>query len=147
MHIKLLHPTIDWARVWTNLRGTWASNAIKANWFTMIHDIIPTNERLHTIHITDSALCKQCGEQDTIMHRLTEWGEGARIWDWTRKRIAWILRTDPARIPLDWTVRPQFHIWPPRRHRPVLWILAHMVWSRIRESRTRSGQEYSDSLR
>jgi hypothetical protein len=22
MHIKLLHPTIDWARVWTNLRGT-----------------------------------------------------------------------------------------------------------------------------
>ena len=133
-------------RVWTYLHGTWASGTIKANWYTVIHDIPSTNERLHLIHLTVSALCTACGERDTSMHRLTECGEGARIWDWTGKRIAWILRTDPARIPQEWTLRPQFHIWPLIRHRAVPWILAHMVWFRIRESRTVSAQEYSDFL-
>ena len=35
----------------------------------------------------------------------------------------------------------------PRRHRTVLWVLAHMVWFRISERRTTSAQEYSDFLR
>jgi hypothetical protein len=50
-------------------------------------------------------------------------------------------------IPEEWTLRPQFHIWPPRRHRAVLWIIAHMVWYRIQESRIPSAQEYLDFLR
>jgi len=111
-------------------------------------DQIPTHqERVHTILLPDAALCTTCGERDTRMHRIRESGEGARIWDWTRKRIAWILRTDPARIPKGWTLRPQFHIWSPRRHRAVLWILAHMVWFRISGIQTTSAQEYSDVLR
>lgn len=52
VRITLLYPTTDWPRVWTNLHGTWASNTIKANWYTVIHDILPTNERLHTIRLT-----------------------------------------------------------------------------------------------
>ena len=35
---------------------------------------------------------------------------------------------DPSRIPQDWILRPQFHIWPPQRHRAVLWLLAHILW-------------------
>jgi hypothetical protein len=92
-------------------------------------------------------LCSTCGERDTLMHRITECGEGREIWKWTRKRIAWILRTDPVWIPQERTLRPQFHIWPPRRHRAVLWIIAHMVWYRIQESRTPSAQENFDFLR
>jgi len=52
MRITLLYPTTDWARVWTNLHGTWVSKAIKANWYTVIHDILPNNERSHTIRLT-----------------------------------------------------------------------------------------------
>jgi len=32
--------------------GTWASDAMKANWYTVIHDFIPTNERLHTSRLS-----------------------------------------------------------------------------------------------
>jgi hypothetical protein len=117
--VMLLYPTTDWNRVWSNLHATWAADAIKAKWFKVIHDILPTNERLHTIRLTDSAFCAQCGERDTLMHRKTECGEGREIWEWTRKRIAWIMRLDPAWISEEWTLRPQFHICPPRRYRAM----------------------------
>jgi hypothetical protein len=58
VRITLLYPTTDWDRVWSNLHATWAADAFKANWFRVIHDILPTNERL-----TDSALCSSCGER------------------------------------------------------------------------------------
>jgi hypothetical protein len=54
---------------------------------------------------------------------------------------------DPAWIPHEWTLRPQFHIWPPQRHMAVLWITAHMVWYRVQESRTPSVHGYLDFLR
>jgi hypothetical protein len=99
MRIQLLHPTTHWDRVWENLMELGRRTP---------YEIVPTNERLYTTRLTDSTLCKHCLELYTIMHSLTECGEWERIWDWTRKRIAWILRTDPARIPRDWTLRPQF---------------------------------------
>jgi hypothetical protein len=124
----------------SKIYGSWR---VKANWFRVIHDILPTNWRLHTIRLTDSALCSTCGQRDTLMHS----AEGLEIWEWTRKRIFWILRMDPVWIPYEWTLRPHFHIWPPRRHRAVLWIIAHTVWYRVQESRTPSAHEYLDFLR
>ena len=77
---------------------TWSSEVAKPEWYTVIHDILPTNERLHRIQLVYSDLCRTCGDKDTSMHRLTECGEGKVIWDWTRKRIACMLRTDPCRM-------------------------------------------------
>jgi hypothetical protein len=50
------YPTTDWGRVWANLHETWAADSIKANWYKVIHDILPTNERLHAIRLTGT-LC------------------------------------------------------------------------------------------
>jgi hypothetical protein len=140
MRITQLQPTIDWTRVWKNLHATWSSDVVKAVCYTVIHDILPTNERLYTIRLNGSKLCRTCGEKDTCLHQITECGEGKAIWKWARKRIAWILRTDPSRIPQEWFLRPQFQIWPPRRHRIVLWILAHIGWFKMWERRAPSSQ-------
>jgi hypothetical protein len=64
----------------------------------VIQDILPTNERLHKIRLIDSPLYGHCGEPDTVQHRVTACGEGASIWLWTERRVAWILRIDPAHI-------------------------------------------------
>jgi hypothetical protein len=103
MRIVLLYLTTDWDRVWSNLHATWAADAIKANRFRVIHDILPTNERLHTIRLTDLALGSTCGEQDTIVNRITQCREGRETWEWTRKRIASILLMDLVWIPHEWT--------------------------------------------
>jgi hypothetical protein len=130
-----------------NLHNCCTTEAVKVTWYMVIQDILPTNERLYKIRLADSPLCRQCGALDTVLYRVTECGKGARIWAWTKRRIAWILHTDPANIPMDWTTRPQFQLWPPTRNRAVLRILAQMVWYSINEDRTCSVQDYCDFLR
>lgn len=46
------------------------------NWYVVIHDILPTIERLHKIRLVDSPLCSHCGDPDTVQHRATACGEG-----------------------------------------------------------------------
>jgi len=147
MSILQLYTSADWERIWTNLHECWNTETVKINWYMVKEDILPTNERLHKIRLVDSPVCGHCGEPDTVQHRGTACGEGASIWLWTKRRLAWFLRIDPAHISPDWTTRPQFRIWPPQRHRAVLWILAQMMWNRIKESRAYTEQDYSDVLR
>ena len=40
----------------------------------------------------DTEKCTQLVRQDTILHRLSEWGVRQDIWEWARKRIALIQR-------------------------------------------------------
>ena len=120
-------------KVWGNLQGTWAPDHIKSTWYKVIHDIYPTNERLRAINLSSTAQCNACGNHDSILHRITDCGTGSGLWEWTRRRIAWILRTAPSYIPKEWIVRPQLDIWPPQRRRATLWILAHLIWYRLQK--------------
>jgi hypothetical protein len=81
VRITMMYPTTDWERVWANLHASCAADSIKVNWFKVIHDILPKNERLHAIRLAGSPLCSNCGEHDTLMHRIIECGEGRKIWE------------------------------------------------------------------
>ena len=141
MRITQLHPRTDWKQVWKNLHETWVPDPLKAIWYKVIHDILPTNERLNKIKLTNTTQFRECRDQDTIMHRLTTCGRGNLTW--TKAR----LRTDPAQISNEWLVRPQFHLWPPQRRRATLWILVHMIWFRTQMNQALSAHDYSDFLR
>jgi hypothetical protein len=95
MRVVKLNPATDWKRVWTNLHDAWTAETITALWYVIIRDIIRTNVRLHNISLADTPYSKQCGGLDTRLLRLIECGEGRHIWEWTRQRIAWIIRTTP----------------------------------------------------
>ena len=49
VRIERLWPDTDWAAVWKNLWSTPAPESTKASWYRIIHDIVPTQERLHKI--------------------------------------------------------------------------------------------------
>jgi len=104
-------------------------------------------QRTTTLNSTDSALCRTCGDRYISFNQITGCGAWPAIWEWTRERIARILRTDTCQIHQEWILKPQFHIWPQQRNRAVLWTLAHIVSFRMREFRVPSVQEYSDFLR
>ena len=95
VRIMLLHLSNDCRKVWHNLHTTPITEEIKSVWFTVIHDIIPTNERLAKIHLTDTSVCKYWGQPDTLHHRITECNEGTDIRRWTRTRLAIILGANP----------------------------------------------------
>jgi hypothetical protein len=53
MRIVKRYTTVEWDRVWINLHTTWASDNIKAMWFLVIDDLLPTNKRLHRINLME----------------------------------------------------------------------------------------------
>jgi hypothetical protein len=78
MRILQLYPAAHWKRIWFILHN-WTSEAVKVTWYMVIQDILPTNERLYKMRLAGSPLCRQCGALDTVLHRVTECGEGARL--------------------------------------------------------------------
>jgi hypothetical protein len=115
-------------------------------WYTLIHDIIPTWDRLHVIRLVNDNLCLMCQVQDTLLHRLIECGEGAQHCHWTKTRLAMMLRVDPCCIPGDWLFLPQFRVWHPQKRKAILWLLAHFVKFRCQHCTTLTMQDLHDFL-
>ena len=135
MRITKIWQNTGWNIVWKNLHYTPIPGGTKAAWYKVINDILPTNERLHKIQMSPTDTRSICGMHDTPQHRLTECGEGPKIWQWTTQKLASILRTIPTLIPSDWLQRPQCALRPPTRRRAVMWILANVVLFRTRPNR------------
>jgi len=135
---------IAWQRVWTNVHTTGFSDHIKSAWYTAVHEIIPTNERLAAIHLTTTTSCVRCGATDTLLHRLISCEEGSVIWTWTKTRMAAILRIVPTHIPEEWTLRPNFHHWPLQKQAAIIWIVAHLVAYRLQTQQRLSLTDYMD---
>jgi hypothetical protein len=136
-----------WHRVWDNLHTVVLTDSVISTWYTVIPDIIPTNVRLADIQIAPTQACARCGNLDTLRHRIVTCEEGRVMWSWTRARLAAILRVSPSSIFDDWTLRPDFHFWPPPRHAAIIWILAHLVFYRVQASQRLSLKDYMDFLR
>jgi hypothetical protein len=117
---KCKWPYTVWHRVWKNVWNTPVDRHAVAVRYKVIHYIIPTRFRLHAIHLVPTDLCPMCSTTDTFTHHLTECGQGTRHWEWTRVRLALMLRSEKRWIPTEWLLRQQFHLWPPPRHRAVL---------------------------
>jgi hypothetical protein len=100
----------DWKAVWANLWATPATRVTKESWYRVIHDITPTQERLYAIRRAPDNACRTCMKKDTLQHRLTVCGDGRHQWEWTRRRLALMLRTDPRWVVEEWLHRPQFKI-------------------------------------
>ena len=69
MRTAMMWPQTDWQKIWKNLTTAPISEADKAVWYRTIHDILPTNERLHRIKMSPADNCNECDNKDTLMHR------------------------------------------------------------------------------
>ena len=81
MRIGTLYPEFGWDIVWTNLPGACVPNTIKTTWYLVIHDIVPSNDRLARIKLRDDPHFTLCRKTDTILHHLTEFNAAGNKWD------------------------------------------------------------------
>ena len=65
VRIMTQHRTTPWSKVWGNLHAVWSSDELKAAWFMVIHDLIPTNDRLTKIQRSTTNNCRHCVRVDT----------------------------------------------------------------------------------
>jgi len=94
--ISRQQPQADWNRVWENLHSAPFPEQMKATWYHIIHDLVPTKSRLAAIQLSALPQCDRCNKLDTIVHRLTNCSNSARIWRWTSARLAMDQRTTGA---------------------------------------------------
>jgi hypothetical protein len=145
MRIQTRWPTHDWKTIWHNLHTSPVNDTMKGEWYKIIHDLTPTKARLHKIHLSNTDKRKVCAMTDTLIHRITESGEGDVTWEWARRKMAMIIRIDLKYIPKEWVVRPQFKLWPPQTHRAILWLVVHVVVFRIQCKRELTHNDYGFS--
>jgi hypothetical protein len=112
--VMRMWPNTDWSTLWTNIHEAPITQKAKVTWFKVIHDMIPTRARLHTIRLSPTDTCEHCTQQDTLRHRLTECGVTIGNWERTRKLIAITLRTDWGTIYADWLIHPKSNSGPLR---------------------------------
>jgi hypothetical protein len=110
----------NWDHVWKNLHAYPATDEIISTWYKAMHDLLPTNDRLAAIHLTDTTAYSSCGHPDSLQHRITECGEGPMIWTWTKKILGYMFRVDLRYILPEWTIRPAFRYWPVQKQAAVL---------------------------
>ena len=60
MRIERLWPNIEWPRIWKNLWTAPVTDSTKKTWYEIIHDIVPTKERLHKIRIDPTEYYRHC---------------------------------------------------------------------------------------
>jgi hypothetical protein len=132
--------------VWLNLHACAALDTIKSTWYTEIHGLIPTNDRLAAINLTATGACLSCGHTNSLQHRMTGCGEGPIIWTWTKNVLGVILRMDHRYIPQDSTQHPAMQHWLAQKQPAILWILARLVHYRLQTHRHLSFLDYMDFL-
>ena len=133
--------------MWKNLQEVWTTDAVRAEWYKVIQDIVPTNIRLARINLSDTDRCRLCGRYNTLIHQLKVCMGMKDIWDWTRKRIGLLLHTDPTNIASEWTIMPSIDVGPAQRRRAILWGLAHMVYYSQHKRTQLSLTDFADFLR
>jgi hypothetical protein len=75
MRVAKRWPQVNWCNTWRNLWEAPVPASTKMAWYKVIHEIIPTHERLHKIRLTPTDSCGHCTSKDTLEHRLTTCGE------------------------------------------------------------------------
>ncbi|KAJ4438158.1 hypothetical protein ANN_14097 [Periplaneta americana] len=73
-------PNQRWHKIWHNIHLANIPTAWQTTVYCYINQIIPTEQRKHRHHLTDSPACKTCGFIDTLKHRITNCGIAKTTW-------------------------------------------------------------------
>jgi len=70
MCVEKLWINTDWDQTWKNLNESPVPETTRSVWYRVIHEIIPSNERLPRINMVQANTFRQCASKDTLEHRL-----------------------------------------------------------------------------
>ena len=107
LRVETSFPLNDWTVIWANANARTIPPHLRAKWYSLIQDVIPTRERLYRKKLVDSPLCTRCGSTDTLLHRLVQCDpSGSEAWQGCAKRISALLNVTPNSIQPYLLLRP-----------------------------------------
>lgn len=124
--IETKYPNHDWPAIWRNISDRNIPSQVKATWYNAVNRKIPTNSKLHAIHLLDSPLCKTCNLIDTEEHRFV--CEDAKdVWNVIKQKLATITRTSANYITPEDFLNPEKIPYPNTKRNSVNWLKGHSV--------------------
>ena len=129
--------------------GSTSSGTTKAALYKVVHDILPTNERLYK-YTNGNEILKCADIVRGRIHLITvslSAVKGDKYGHVQNGRLTWILRKMPKRTPNEWLLRPDFTLWPPKGYRALLWILTSLVIFRTQQQREMTLEDFIDFMR
>lgn len=124
--IEKQYPNKMWKSVWENIHLKIHSSEVTSTWYKVVNDVVPTNEKLHRIGLSDTYNCCKCGLVDTLIHRFTCGGH-LRNWEWVRQKIGLLTRTNERKYIPDILIRPDEKYFPEKKNNCIMWILGNYV--------------------
>lgn len=124
--VELKYNNVTWSIVWKNISLKIHSSEVLSSWYTVINNVVPTNEKLNRIGLSDTPNCIKCGLIDTLKHRFTCSGHLLN-WKWVRKRLAFLTRSSENNFTTDILLWPDTAFYPQTKNNTVMWLLGHYV--------------------
>ena len=128
IRVELHHPSVDWERIWLNLKLKGLNPDQKSFCFKLLHNILPTKSRLHRLKLKETPNCTHCnlGIVEDCFHALLSCPYNNDVNTW----IADLLRDHlPALTPENITTL-NINLDPDMQF-PVIWFLSTvfpLVW-------------------
>ena len=125
---EVSNPSVNWDRSWEFARLNGLSSDQTSFLFRILHNILPTNSRLHRLKQKDSPACTLCssGNNEDCLHALLARSYNSNVKNWvldlSRKVVPNCKLEDIVTLHLDLSKPMMF---------PLIWLLSHvfsLVW-------------------
>ena len=129
--VELINPTTNWEDVWRRSRLRGLGSELASFIFKVLHQLLPTAERVHKTNPKSSALCRLCslGTTEDLLHALISCpgngGVGRKVVDCVTDHV--LAESDLHLLRLDFQAEEAHEL-------PVVWFLA-ASWLSMWEAR------------
>jgi hypothetical protein len=123
-------PNTNWEQVWTMIGSRFLTMRARSVWFSAVHDIWATNDRLFRIQRSDCDRCSRCGRLDTVLHRITTCGEAESVWAWLKGKVESIAGVTVSQ---DFVIRPDTILTDRKKSNAIAWITGFTVCAVLSE--------------
>ena len=145
--ITTKYAELPWDDIWSRLNHPVLTSPVRDIMFLLIHNCLPTRDRLLRLNMTDDAMCPRQDGIEDIEHLFTGCVRSQVAWAWTRRKVIHLMPDWVNQYPSDFEL---LHlVYEALLNAEILWLVTHYC-SYVWDQRTRHGKNFNinvDKLR
>ena len=133
------YENLPWDSIWEKLNHPVLTSKVRDIMFLIIHNILPTMDRLHRMNIRDTAMCKKEDGNEDVEHLFTGCVRTQVAWAWARRKGMHLMPVWATEFPSDFEL---LHLtYEAVMNVEILWLISmycYYVW----QEKNKSGNNY-----
>ena len=145
--IESRYADLPWNDIWSRLNHPVLTSPVRDIMFLLIHNCLPTRDRLLRLNMCDNATCPRQDGLENTEHLFTSCTRSQVAWAWMRRKVTSLMPDWVAQFPSDFEL---LHlVYNAQAEAEILWMISHYcnyVW----DLKTRHGKNFTvdvDKLR